>query len=123
MAESAIVAGLRSAATRHGRVASVVTHGRSGLGNSTLKIAQKKLKPGDFFLDQHRHISRQMISMVADGQAIDLVTLTEVLHRNGKLEACGSAAYALLYQGTVAGSRTGSSAWTSIAPAQGESGE
>ena len=63
------------------------------LDNHTLDLAIEKLKPEDFFLDQHRRVFQQMIVLGESQQAIDLVTLTEQLHRQGDLEAAGGAAY------------------------------
>ena len=63
------------------------------LDNHALDAAIEKLKPEDFFLDQHRRVFQQMIALGEAQQAIDLVTLTEQLHRQGDLEAAGGAAY------------------------------
>jgi len=63
------------------------------LDNHTLDLAIEKLKPEDFFLDQHRRVFQQMIVLGESQQAIDLVTLTEQLNRQGDLEAAGGAAY------------------------------
>src|SRR3972149_7380771 len=63
------------------------------LDNHTLNAAIEKLKPEDFFLDQHRRIFNQMIELGEAQQAIDLVTLADLLHRKGELEAAGGAAY------------------------------
>ncbi len=63
------------------------------LDNHTLNTAITKLKPEDFFLDQHRRIFNQMIELGEAQQAIDLVTLSDLLHRKGGLEAAGGAAY------------------------------
>src|SRR6202030_1020780 len=63
------------------------------LDNHTLNAAIEKLKPEDFFLDQHRRIFNQMIELGEAQQAIDLVTLSDQLHRKGELEAAGGAAY------------------------------
>jgi replicative DNA helicase len=63
------------------------------LDNHTLNTAVEKLKPEDFFLDQHRRVYQQMIALAESQQAIDLVTLTDGLHRRGELEAAGGAAY------------------------------
>src|SRR5579885_1453519 len=64
---------------------------RSILG--ALLLDNNALKPEDFFLDQHRRVFNQMISLGENQQAIDLVTLTEELHRRGELEAAGGAPY------------------------------
>ena len=63
------------------------------LDNHALNTAIEKLKPEDFFLDQHRRVFQQMMELGEAQQAIDLVTLTEQLHRRGELEAAGGAAY------------------------------
>src|SRR5712692_11708493 len=63
------------------------------LDNNALNAAIENLKPEDFFLDQHRRVFTQMIALGESQQAIDLVTLTEELHRRGALEASGGAAY------------------------------
>jgi hypothetical protein len=52
-----------------------------------------KLRPGDFFLTNHQRIFRQMIALADDQQPIDLVTLTDALHRHGDLEDAGGAPY------------------------------
>ena len=63
------------------------------LDNHSLNTAIEKLKPEDFFLDQHRRIFNRMIELGEAQQAIDLVTLSDQLHRRGELEAAGGAAY------------------------------
>src|SRR5882724_1650708 len=63
------------------------------LDNHALNLAVEKLKPEDFFLDQHRRIFNQMIELAEAQQAIDLVTLSDILSRKGELESAGGAAY------------------------------
>ena len=63
------------------------------LDNHALNAAVENLKPEDFFLDQHRRVFTQMIALGESQQAIDLITLTEELHRRGDLEAAGGAPY------------------------------
>jgi len=64
------------------------------LDNHALDRAiEKSLKPEDFFLDQHRRIFDRMIALAEANQAIDLVTLTDDLHRRSELEAAGGPAY------------------------------
>src|SRR5208282_179965 len=63
------------------------------LDNNALNTAIEALKAEDFFLPQHRHVFQQMIALGESQQAIDLVTLTEELHRHGELEAAGGAPY------------------------------
>lgn len=47
----------------------------------------------DFFLQENRLIFRRIQSLLARGVAVDLVTVTEELHRSGELEKTGGAAY------------------------------
>jgi replicative DNA helicase len=63
------------------------------LDNHVLNVAIEKLRPEDFFLEQHRRVFQQMIALGEAQHAIDLVTLTDELHRHGELEAAGGAAY------------------------------
>ncbi|HKW57649.1 MAG TPA: replicative DNA helicase [Candidatus Acidoferrum sp.] len=63
------------------------------LDNHALNTAVENLRPEDFFLDQHRRVFTQMISLSETQQAIDLVTLTDALHRRGDLEAAGGPPY------------------------------
>ncbi len=63
------------------------------LDNHVLNVAIEKLKPEDFFLEQHRRVFQQMIALGEAQHAIDLVTLTDELYRHGELEAAGGAAY------------------------------
>jgi replicative DNA helicase len=63
------------------------------LDNHTLNAAIEKLRPEDFFLDQHRRIFMQMIELGEAQQGIDLVTLSDQLQRRGELEAAGGGAY------------------------------
>src|SRR5580692_1803231 len=63
------------------------------LDNNALNAAIENLRAEDFFLDQHRRVFTQMIALSEAQQAIDLITLTEELHRRGDLEASGGATY------------------------------
>jgi len=63
------------------------------LDNHALNAAIENLRAEDFFLDQHRRVFTQMIALGENQQAIDLITLTEELHRKGELEASGGAPY------------------------------
>src|ERR1700740_464278 len=63
------------------------------LDNNALNTAIEALRAEDFFLPQHRHVFTQMIALAEAQQAIDLVTLTEELHRRGELEASGGTPY------------------------------
>src|SRR5712691_1190463 len=63
------------------------------LDNNALNVAIENLRPEDFFHDHHRRVFTHMIALGESQQAIDLVTLTEELHRKGDLEASGGAPY------------------------------
>jgi replicative DNA helicase len=63
------------------------------LDNHALNTAVANLRPEDFFLEQHRRVFTQMITLGESQQAIDLVTLSDALHRRGDLEAAGGAPY------------------------------
>ena len=63
------------------------------LDNHALDLASEKLRPEEFFLDQHRRIYERMVELRELQQAIDLVTLTDELSRHGELESAGGAAY------------------------------
>src|SRR5256884_4744932 len=63
------------------------------LDTHALNTAIENVRPEDFFLDQHRRVYVQMIALGESQQAIDLITLTEELHRRGELEASGGAPY------------------------------
>lgn len=56
-------------------------------------IASGILKPEDFFHDHHKRIFIQMTALAEASRAIDLVTLTDQLHRRGELESSGGPAY------------------------------
>jgi hypothetical protein len=63
------------------------------LDNNALNAAIEALKPDDFFIPQHRNIFTRMIALGEAQQAIDLVTLTEELHRRSELDSSGGAPY------------------------------
>jgi replicative DNA helicase len=54
---------------------------------------EKGLTSEDFFLSEHRNVFEAMLRLDEAREPIDPVTLTNDLHRNGKLEASGGAAY------------------------------
>ncbi len=63
------------------------------LDNNALNASIEMLKPEDFFHEHHRRILQQMVALGEAQQAIDLVTLTDALHRRSELEGAGGAAY------------------------------
>ena len=63
------------------------------LDNNALNSALENIRVEDFFLDQHRRVFQRMVDLGESQQGIDLITLTEELHRRGELESSGGAAY------------------------------
>jgi replicative DNA helicase len=64
------------------------------LNNAALVGAlEKGLTADDFFLPEHRNIFEAMMRLDEERKPIDAVTITEHLHRSGKLEASGGPPY------------------------------
>lgn len=63
------------------------------LSNDSIEIAEKIVQPEDFFHTHHKKIFQSMLAMRAGAQPIDLVTITDFLHRNRQLDNAGGAAY------------------------------
>lgn len=63
------------------------------LDNHALNVAVQILRSEHFVLPQHRHIFERMLHLNQEQQAIDTITLMEVLNRHGDLEAAGGVAY------------------------------
>lgn len=63
------------------------------LDNKALFEVNELLQANDFFLDQHRRVFVQMLTLQATDQPIDLTVLTDELLREGNLEAAGGAPY------------------------------
>ncbi len=55
--------------------------------------ATAKLHSEDFALDSHQRIYRVMTDLLAQGHAVDLITVMEALSRRKELDAVGGAAY------------------------------
>jgi replicative DNA helicase len=63
------------------------------LDNNALNTVLEVLKATDFFHDHHQCIYKRMLVMAQTQVPIDLVTLTDQLHRSGELESSGGPAY------------------------------
>jgi replicative DNA helicase len=61
--------------------------------NDAILKAVESVHEDDFYRDAHRTIFRAMLELNGRGEAIDLVTLTEYLKAQEKLEKVGGAAY------------------------------
>ena len=55
--------------------------------------ATAKLRSEDFALDSHQRIYRVMSDLLAQGHAVDLITVMDALSRRKELDAVGGAAY------------------------------
>jgi replicative DNA helicase len=63
------------------------------LRNDTFNHAAAVIDAGDFFRDAHRRIFNAMVELNERGDAIDLVTVKDLLTRTGELEDVGGVAY------------------------------
>jgi len=55
--------------------------------------ATAKLRPEDFSLDSHQRVYRVMVDLLAQGHAVDLITVMDALSKRRELDAIGGAAY------------------------------
>ena len=55
--------------------------------------ATAKLRAEDFALDSHQRIYRVMVDLLAQGHAVDLITVMDALTKRRELDAIGGAAY------------------------------
>lgn len=55
--------------------------------------AAEILRPGDFYREAHRQVFSAIQELFNKNDAVDMVTVTEVLRRDNKLEAVGGIAY------------------------------
>lgn len=63
------------------------------LDNDALNKALEILILEDFYRESHRKIFRRMCDLSERNEAIDLVTLTELLKKNNEIESIGGASY------------------------------
>ena len=61
--------------------------------NDSMNKVVDLIEPDDFYKDAHRRIYKVMMDMFETGEAIDLVTLTDVLRGKSGLENVGGASY------------------------------
>ena len=55
--------------------------------------ATAKLRAEDFLLDSHQRVYRAMMDLLAQGHAVDGITVMEALERRGELDSIGGAGY------------------------------
>lgn len=63
------------------------------LENEALSKALEIIKPEDFYYESHRQIFECMIELFNKNEPADIITITEILKRKGKLEQIGGASY------------------------------
>ncbi len=63
------------------------------LDNSAIAKVARFLRPEDFYLASHQVIYETILELEENGQAADLVTVTERLRRKGELEKVGGTTY------------------------------
>lgn len=63
------------------------------LDNLRLEAVREVLSDKDFFRDDHRQIFRMMCDLSEDSQPLDVITLSEELHRHDELERVGGLGY------------------------------
>ena len=51
------------------------------------------LRPDDFYKDAHRHIYQTVLDLANKGEPVDLVTVTEALRQNKRLDEVGGVTY------------------------------
>jgi len=63
------------------------------LDNSAIAMVTRFLQPEDFYMEAHRVIFKTILDLEENGQAADLVTVTDLLRRRGALDKVGGATY------------------------------
>jgi replicative DNA helicase len=63
------------------------------LSESAISDVLEKIRPDDFYKPAHRRIFQAVVSLFGRGEAIDSVTVSEELRRNGELEEVGGKPY------------------------------
>lgn len=63
------------------------------LDNKRLDAVLEVVQEADFFRDDHRIIFRMMLALQENSQPLDVITLSEELHKHNELERIGGLAY------------------------------
>src|SRR3990167_8383590 len=69
--------------------------------NNAIYKAIELVNSNDFYKEAHRRIFLAMIELSEKNDAIDLITLTEYLHKKNELDSVGGATYLSLLANTV----------------------
>ncbi len=73
--------------------AEVAVLGSMMIEPDAIATAIETLTPESFYKEAHRKIFKGVVSLFSDNKAVDLVTLTDVLTREGQIEEIGGASY------------------------------
>ena len=71
------------------------------LEKSALYKVEEILLPEDFYREAHKIVYSAMLELAGKGEAVDIVTITEVLRRNNRLEDIGGISYVTFLANTV----------------------
>src|SRR6185437_8804915 len=63
------------------------------LDNDVFSRVSQVIRPDDFFLDSHQRIVTRMGQLMKREMAVDIITLSNELAKNGEVEAVGGVAY------------------------------
>lgn len=85
----------------HSEAAEQSVLGSMILSEEAIVRVEEILQPEDFYHDNHRDIFKCMLNLYRDGQAVDLVTLSEELKRCGLLDKVGGVTYLTEVAGSV----------------------
>ncbi len=73
--------------------AEVAVLGSMMIEADAIATAIETLTPESFYKEAHRKIFKGVVSLFSDNKAVDLVTLTDVLTREGQIEEVGGVSY------------------------------
>ncbi len=85
----------------HSEAAEQSVLGSMILSDEAIARVEEILQPEDFYHENHRDIFKCVLNLYRDGQAVDLVTLSEELKRCGLLEKIGGITYLAEVAGSV----------------------
>ena len=63
------------------------------ISRDAVELSSEMLRPADFYTPAHQDIFSAMTELNAHGEAVDAVTVSDVLERGGRLAAAGGVAY------------------------------
>lgn len=86
-------AALKDKIPPHNDEAEVATLGALLLDSDSLSTVLQYLRAEDFYKTRHQKIFQGIINLFQNGEAIDLITLTEELRSRSALETCGGGSY------------------------------